>query len=81
MDKKVPPSRNMSVRSDFFSVTAVAEVLIDIFQLPLTLRFVRRGHLLWTLIMRGDVSSNWNPLFSSATTFCIFCPEIVFYLN
>ena len=43
-------------------------LLLDLFQLPLTLRFFRPGHLLWTLFMRGDVSSNWNLSFSSATT-------------
>ena len=47
-------------------------MLIDTFQLHLTLRFVRQRDLLWTLFNRGDVSSNWNLSFSSATEFYIF---------
>ena len=39
------------------------------------------GDLLWALFKRGDVSSNWNLSFSSATKYYIFCPEIFFYLN
>ena len=31
--------------------------------------------------MRGDVSSNWNLSFSSATKYYIFCPEIFFTLT
>ena len=54
---------------------------LDLFQLPLTLRFIRPGHLLWTLFMMDDVSSNWILSFSSATKYCIFCAEIVLYLN
>ena len=57
-------------------------MVIDIFQLPITLRFLSvNGDLLWTLFKRGDVSSNWNLSFSSATKYYIFCPEIFFYLN
>ena len=30
------------------------------------------GDLLWTVIKRGDVSSNWNLSFSSATIYIFF---------
>ena len=36
------------------------------------------GDLLWTLFKRGDVSSNWNLSFSSATKYNILGPEIFF---
>ena len=39
------------------------------------------GYLLWTLFKRGDVSSNWNLSFLSATKYYIFCPEIFFTLT
>ena len=42
----------------FFYVFKSDMFTLDLFQLPLTLRFVRPGHLLRTLFMRGDVSSN-----------------------
>ena len=62
-------------------------MVLDIFQLHLTLRFTLHydlsvnGDLLWTLFKRCDVSSNWNLSFSSATKYYIFYPEIFFYLN
>ena len=34
------------------------------------------GDLLWTSFKRGDVSSNWNLSFSSATKYYIFCSEV-----
>ena len=64
---------------DWSELNISLKLLTYFFQLPLTLRFVRRWNLLWTLFKRGDVSSNWNPsLFLSATKYCIFCPEIFF---
>ena len=58
-----------------------ADFIVDIFQLHLTLHLSVNGDLLWTLFQRGDVSSNWNLSFLSATKYYIFCPEIFFYLN
>ena len=53
-------------------------VVLDIFQLHLTLRFVCQRRLTLDLFKRGDVSSNWNLSFLSATKYDIFCPEIFF---
>ena len=70
----------MAIFDHHSNITATA-LLLDLFHLPLTLLFVRQRHLLWNLLKRDDVSSNWNVPFSSATKYCIFCPEIFFTLT
>ena len=54
--------------------------VLDIFQIHVTLRFVRQRRLTLTLFNRGDVSSNWNLSFSSATKYYIFVLRSFFTL-